>query len=83
MVLWVALISGSPFFGAQIMLGFSLGTIPLLWLAQSQFLRHREKWASRTVQLVQRSVALAAAVLLSWRLLTIGSPMEGAACFGG
>ena len=80
MVLWVALISGSPFFGAQIMLGFSLGTIPLLWLAQSQFLRNRDKWSSRTVQIVQRSVAVAAALILAARLLYVGTPLEGGAC---
>jgi len=80
MVLWVALISGSPFFGAQIMLGFSLGTIPLLWLAQSQFLRNRDKWSSRTVQIVQRSVAIAAALILAARLIYVGTPLEGGAC---
>lgn len=82
MVLWVALVSGSPFFGAQIMLGFSLGTIPLLWLAQSQYLRHRGKWASGTVRIIQRSVSLVAAILISIRILAIGSPLDGAACVG-
>ncbi len=80
MVLWVALVSGSPFFGAQIMLGFSLGTIPLLWIAQSQYLRNRDKWSSRTVIIVQRSVALIAALILIARLLYVGAPLEGAAC---
>lgn len=82
MVLWVALVSGSPFFGAQIMLGFCLGTIPLLWLAQSQFLRHRQKWASGTIRVIQRSLALIAAIVIMVRMIMIGSPLDGAACFG-
>ena len=80
MVLWVALVSGSPFFGAQIMLGFSLGTIPLLWLAQSQYLRNREKWSGKTIQWVQRSVAVAAAIIIAARMIYVGTPLEGAAC---
>lgn len=81
MVLWVALVSGNPFFGAQIMLGFSLGTIPLLWLAQSQYLRNRHKWSGRTIWIVQRSLALVAAIILAARLVFVGAPLEGGACF--
>ncbi len=80
MVLWVALVSGSPFFGAQIMLGFSLGTIPLLWIAQSQYLRNRDKWSGKTIQIVQRSVALIAAIILVIRIIYVGAPLEGGAC---
>jgi len=80
MVLWVALISASPLFGAQIMLGFSLGTIPLLWISQSQFLRHRHRWKPQTIQSVQRGLAVVAALLLAARLIWIGAPLEGAAC---
>lgn len=83
MVLWVALVSGSPLFGMQIMLGFSLGTIPLLWLAQSQFLKYRAKWASRYVRWVQRGLAAVAALILAIRFLMIGGPLEGGACIGG
>lgn len=80
MVFWVALISGSPLFGAQIMLGFAVGTIPLLWLAQSQFLRNREKWTSKTVLRVQRGLALVAALAIAYRMIWIGGPMDGSSC---
>jgi uncharacterized protein len=79
-VLWVCLLAGSPVFGAQLMLGFSLGTIPLLWLSQSQFLRHQAKWSSKRVQWIQRSLAALAALILIVRLLAIGDPASGNAC---
>lgn len=80
MVLWVALVSGSPLFGAQLMLGFCLGTIPLLWLSQSQFLRNREKWSTRTIQIVQRSLAAITALIIVVRILWIGGPLSGGVC---
>jgi len=80
MVFWVALVSASPLFGAQIMLGFSFGTIPLLWLGQSQFLRNRQKWNTKTVLYVQRGLAVVAAMVIAARMIWIGAPLEGAAC---
>jgi uncharacterized protein len=80
MVLWVALISGSPLFGAEVMLGFSLGTIPLLWLSQSQFLRNREKWSKRTVHIIQRGLAAVAAIIIIARLLWVGGLLSGGVC---
>ena len=80
MVLWVALISGSPLFGAELMLGFSLGTIPLLWLSQSQFLRNRGKWSTRTVSIIQRGLAFVAAAIIIARIFLVGGFMSGGAC---
>ena len=80
MVLWVALISSSPMFGAELMLGFSLGTIPLLWLSQSQFLRNREKWSTRTISIIQRGLALIAAMIIIARMFLVGGFMSGGAC---
>jgi uncharacterized protein len=80
MVLWVALISVSPLFGAEVMLGFSLGTIPLLWLSQSQFLRNRDKWSTRTVHIIQRGLAAAAAIIIVARLLFVGGVLSGGVC---
>ena len=39
MIFGHALFSGSALMGAEFAIGFSLGTLPLLWLAQSQFMR--------------------------------------------
>jgi sulfite exporter TauE/SafE len=38
-ILAAALLAGSALRGAEFMLAFGLGTVPLLWLAQSQFHR--------------------------------------------
>jgi len=64
----LALLSGSAVKGVEFMLAFGLGTVPLLWLAQSQVrwisARLSPAWLSRA-RLV---LALATAVLISWRL---------------
>lgn len=70
MIFGLALFSGSALRGAEFAVGFGLGTIPLLWLAQTGFMRaHRRldpKWLAR----LQRSVALVAALVIAWRLRT-------------
>jgi sulfite exporter TauE/SafE len=67
-LLTLALLSGSAVRGAEFMLAFGLGTVPLLWLAQSQsyWLRARLNplWLGR----VRLGLALAVALILSWRL---------------
>jgi sulfite exporter TauE/SafE len=80
MVLWVAVISGSPFFGAQIMLGFSLGTIPLLWFSQTKFLSIQQKWKPGIIKWTQRGLAVFAAAVIAFRTLWIGDPGDGNAC---
>jgi sulfite exporter TauE/SafE len=66
----VALLTGSPLKGAEFTLAFGIGTVPLLWLAQAQFVR----WETRTGSLflrrwLQRGAALVAAAVISWRLV--------------
>lgn len=64
----LALISGSALRGIEFMLAFGLGTVPLLWLAQSQFHWLRRKlpplWLNRT----RIALALVTATTLGWRL---------------
>jgi hypothetical protein len=64
----LAALSGSALRGVEFMLAFGLGTVPLLWLVQanSGFLRARLSpvWLAR----FQTGLALAAAVVLAWRL---------------
>ncbi len=69
---WVALVTGSPLFGAEIALGFALGTIPLLWISQEAFLRLRRKIQPSVFLWIQRSVALVAAALILWRVVSAG-----------
>jgi sulfite exporter TauE/SafE len=80
-VLWVALVSASPAFGAQVMLGFSLGTIPLLWLLQSQWNRRFRFWTPGRLRLFQRMLAAVAALVIAARLIWLGAPLSGNTCW--
>jgi len=67
-----ALLSGSAARGAEFALAFGLGTVPLLWLAQLQ-LRHLTKRVKpATLVRVQRSLAVAAAFVMAFRLWGTG-----------
>lgn len=80
-VFWVALLSGSPVFGAEIAIGFALGTIPLLWSGQVLFSRFRQKLKPGILLTVQRSVALLAAGILVWRIVAAGgAPLVSEFC---
>lgn len=68
LMLGVALGSGSALQGGQMMMAFAMGTIPLLWLAQSGARVWRARLGTRPLVLLQRSSALAAAAMIAWRL---------------
>ena len=70
MIFGLALFSGSALKGAEFAIGFGLGTLPLLWLAQSQFMRVQLKATPMTLLRIQRSLALIAALVVAWRLRT-------------
>jgi uncharacterized protein len=67
-VLSVALLSGSPVRGLEFMLAFGLGTVPLLWLAQTQFQWVRQKLSPLWLNRARVTLALGAAVMVAWRL---------------
>ena len=78
MIFGLALFSGSALKGAEFAIGFGLGTLPLLWLAQSHFMRVQFKVTPMSLIRIQRSLALIAALVVAWRLrTTLG--IEGAA----
>jgi len=69
----LAALSGSALRGVEFMLAFGLGTLPLLWVVQANFgwlrLRLSPTWVAR----LQVTLAVAAALMISWRLRgTIG-----------
>lgn len=64
----LALLSGSWQRGVETMLAFGLGTVPLLWLAQTQFHWVREKLSPLWLGRVRMTVALATAAVIGWRL---------------
>lgn len=83
MVAWVALASGSSLFGAQIMAAFSLGTLPLFILTQSQLPRLERLFSPKIIHRTQRILALAVAVFISFRLIQAESshtPMNTNCC---
>ena len=67
------------------MVAFGLGTLPLLWLVQSQFGWLRTKLSPVWLSRIQVGFAVAAALVISWRLRsTLGLPGPTAsnwACF--
>ena len=68
MIFGLCLFSGSAVKGAEFALGFGLGTLPLLWLVQTQFMRLQHKLKSERLLFFQRVAALIAAVVIMWRL---------------
>lgn len=70
MIFGLALFSGSALQGAEFAIGFGLGTLPLLWLAQTQFMGLSRRIRPTLLIRVQRGVALIAALVIAWRLRT-------------
>jgi sulfite exporter TauE/SafE len=67
-LLTLALMSGSAVRGVEFMLAFGLGTVPLLWLAQSQFHWVRQRLSPLWLNRARITLALCTALILSWRL---------------
>jgi sulfite exporter TauE/SafE len=79
-LLSLALLSGSALRGAEMLLAFGLGTVPLLWLAQANFHWLRTRLGPRALSRARTVLALGVAVLLAWRLrgtLGFGGPGTG------
>lgn len=74
-LLALALLAGSALRGVEVMLAFGLGTVPLLWLAQSQFHWVRQKLSPLWLNRIRATLALTTAVIIGWRLrATLGFP---------
>jgi sulfite exporter TauE/SafE len=63
-----SLLSGSGWRGAEFAFAFGLGTVPLLWLAQAQLHRFKNRFSPATMVRIQRGLALTAALVMMWRL---------------
>ena len=70
MIFGLALFSGSAIKGAEFAVGFGMGTIPLLWLAQHQFMRLNRRVSGIWMLRIQRAAAFIAALVVAWRLRT-------------
>ena len=76
-LLSLALLSGSALRGAETLLAFGLGTVPLLWFAQTNYPWLRSKFGPGRLARVQAALALTVAAVLIWRLrgtLGLGGP---------
>lgn len=79
-IFWIALLSGSPLFGAELALGFACGTIPLLWLSQRGFTRFQARFGRAAILRLQRALALLAATALIWRIMSTEGPLQAECC---
>jgi sulfite exporter TauE/SafE len=71
----LALLSGSALRGVEFMLAFGLGTVQLLWLAQTQFHWVRQKLSPLWLGRMRIGLALTTALVIGWRLrATLGLP---------
>lgn len=64
----LALLSGSAVRGAETLLAFGLGTVPLLWFAQTNYHWLRLKLGPVWMARAQTTLALVIAGILAWRL---------------
>jgi len=72
-ILALALASGSPVRGVEIMLAFGLGAIPAIWAVQIGSSWVNQKLGARGFLIAKRSLAAAAALSLMWHFSYIGS----------
>ena len=63
----VSLFAGSAVRGATLALAFGLGTLPLLWVAQSSLARGQIRLSPAHLRRAQSAVALVAAGIVAWR----------------
>ncbi|RXK55202.1 sulfite exporter TauE/SafE family protein [Oleiharenicola lentus] len=76
-LLSLALLSGSALNGAETLLAFGLGTVPLLWFAQANYHLIRVRIGPVWLGRIQTALALVVAAVLVWRLrgtLGLGGP---------
>jgi sulfite exporter TauE/SafE len=78
-LLGLALISASPLHGAEIGLGFALGTLPFLWAAQMGYKRLAFSLGSAKAIRLRRALAGLAAIVLAIKLIWF--PAASGVCF--
>jgi sulfite exporter TauE/SafE len=82
-VFMLALMTQSPVRGAEFLLLFGLGTLPLLWGVQAAISRWQGAVSPPAIAWLQRGVALAAAVILGLRLYFFETGEGGLFCGSG
>jgi len=82
-VFGLALMTQSPVRGAEFLLMFGLGTLPLLWAVQGAFARWQGAIKPVTISRIQRGLALAVAIILGLRLYFFETGQGGLFCGTG
>jgi sulfite exporter TauE/SafE len=67
-LLAISAFSGTALRGAEFMLAFGLGTVPLLWIVQANYGRLRLKLSPVWLARLQAGLALLTALVITWRL---------------
>lgn len=71
----VCLATGSALKGAEFSLAFGLGTVPLLWATQLGMQKLQLKLGPKWIKVIQRSLAIIAALFIAKRLLFDPTPL--------
>jgi hypothetical protein len=67
-VFLATLTASSAVRGAELLVAFALGTVPLLWVAQWGFAALGLRRGPQVVRRIQRGLAVVAALVIAWRL---------------
>ncbi|MEX0323470.1 MAG: sulfite exporter TauE/SafE family protein [Puniceicoccaceae bacterium] len=79
-VFGLALMTQSPLRGAEFLLLFGLGTLPLLWAVQAAFSRWQARVSPVAISWIQRGLALIVAIILGLRLYYFETGQGGLFC---
>lgn len=82
-VFGLALMTQSPVRGAEFLLLFGLGTLPLLWAVQAAFSRWQGAISPVAISRIQRGLALVVAIILGLRLYFFETGQNGLFCSTG
>jgi hypothetical protein len=80
LVFSLALMSQNPLRGAEFLLAFGFGTLPLLWLAQHQYQFWSKRLSPQFIDRLQRGLAFLAAAIIALRLIFFETNAEGLFC---
>lgn len=79
-VFGLALMTQSPVQGAEFLFAFGAGTVALLALAQSQWIRLQGRFTPTQISWAQRGLALLVALIIAWRLYLFETGEGGFFC---
>lgn len=81
MIFIICFSTGSALRGAEIAIGFAMGTIPLLWFAQSQYFSLSQRIPPKIRPWLQGGIACLASGLILWRTLANDGGMTDVLCY--